>query len=295
MEEGTEGSQTGQAGSTAGVTSTATRSPAPLAVFELPDDPDVSIVIVTYGTGGIVLDALQTLAPTLRDAELSVEVVVVDNEHPKRGHHTADRISLATHGVRLIRADGNLGFGGGNDLGVASAAADTICLLNPDVMVSAGWLTSMVATLDGSPRSVVAPRLLKPNGTLDEAGQLIDPRGMTSPVLDRITRPDYTSAACWVMRRSSYDALDGFDDRYHPAYYEDVDFAFRHQAAGGAFLVNHDVEVVHRRGGSTDVSAPDLGPVNQVFRSIWQDELDRRAADRSDHQSAQRATPPPPT
>lgn len=256
-----------------------TASPTASAVFDPVDTPHVSIVIVTYGTGRIVLDALDALAASLRhEPDIDAEVIVVDNLHPDSGHLAAARIALATSGVRLVEPESNLGFGGGNDVGIHVARADTICLFNPDLIASDGWLSALLAMSRRHPDHIVAPRLVGPDGALDEAGQRVGPDGKTHPRRHDAERVDYASAACWVLRRSLYDDLGGFDAAYHPAYYEDVDFAFRVARVGGGTMVHPDVTLVHHRGSGSTHGRASLDRQLDVFRTRWSDEIARRNA-----------------
>ena len=44
---------------------------------------------------------------------IAAEVIVVDNDHPHRGHAAGNRVAISSRGVRLIQPTANLGFGGG--------------------------------------------------------------------------------------------------------------------------------------------------------------------------------------
>ncbi len=177
--------------------------------------PAFSVVIVTYGTGEIVVRCLRALLET---AEMPFEVIVVDNP-TTGGMPTAARLGLVTSGVRLITSDTNLGFGGGNELGVAHARGAELCLMNPDVVVSAGWLPPLLAAVEDPTVGIAAPLLLRPDGSLDEAGQTLDRHAITRPrratPAEPLTDVDFVSAACWVMHRRTHEVVGGFDAAYH--------------------------------------------------------------------------------
>ena len=262
---------------TTAIPSILTSSPIASARFSDVALPEVSIIIVTYGTGRIVIDALDALAAGISGTDGGVEVIVVDNPHPTLGHLASDRVLLSTSGIRVVRPASNLGFGGGNELGVTLARADTICLLNPDVIVADGWLSTLLTASRANPDHIVAPRLLAADGTLDEAGQRIDRHGKTHPIHDG-AEIDYASAACWVLRRSLFELVGGFDPAYHPAYYEDIDFAFRVARAGGGTIVHPDVSLVHHRGSGSTHDRASLERQLDVFRTRWADEIRRRTS-----------------
>ena len=246
--------------------------------------PTVSIVIVTYGTGPIVLDALDAVA---RHTTVRHEVIVVDNPTADGRTRTAESLA-GREEVRLIEAEENLGFSGGNNLGAREAFGDFVCFLNPDVIVSDGWLAPLLAALDDPIVGISAPVLVDPGGSLQEAGQLLYDDGCTAAVggpevtpgewAQAFTRDvDYASAACWVVRRDDFLALGGFDERYRPAYFEDVDYALRVEQAGQRTRLVASIPVVHHHGqGATVDVRPIAERSRDTFRSIWADRLTRQ-------------------
>jgi N-acetylglucosaminyl-diphospho-decaprenol L-rhamnosyltransferase len=82
----------------------------------------------------------------------------------------------------------------------------------------------------------------------------------------------WTSAICWMMNISLWDACCGFDEKIF-MYYEDVDFAWRANALGAIFLLDTRLKLTHLGGGSVET------PVKQalqhdnsqeyVFRKRW--------------------------
>ena len=256
-------------------------------------EPLVSIVVVTYGTGPIVLDALAAVAAHTAPP---YEVIVVDNP-PSDGPRTADMLRAATRGVILVTPPENLGFGGGNNLGVDTARGSTICVLNPDVIVGDGWLAPLTAALADPVVAVASPAFLDPDGTLQEAGQVVYDDGCTAAIggpelftgdpAQVFTRDvDYASAACWVLRRDEFLAIGGFDERYRPAYFEDVDYAMRVEQAGQRTRLVVDVPVVHEHGSAGSSEAVAIAERSRdTLRTTWERELAARPT-RPDDRSA---------
>ena len=271
-----------------------TDAPSPRVVIPGADgEPLVSIVVVTYGTGPVVLDALAAVAAHTAPP---YEVIVVDNP-PSDGPRTAEMLRAATCGVVLVTPSENLGFGGGNNLGVDTARGSTICLLNPDVIVGDGWLAQLTAALDDPVVAVAAPAFLDPDGTLQEAGQVVYDDGCTAAIggpelftgdpAQVFTRDvDYASAACWVLRRDEFLAIGGFDERYRPAYFEDVDYAMRVEQAGQRTRLVVDVPVVHEHGSAGSSEAVAIAERSRdTLRTTWHGELAARPP-RPDDRSA---------
>jgi len=239
--------------------------------------PTVSVVMVTYGTGPIAVDTIRAADDAARRSGLEVEILVIDNEHPERGHATGDRTVVAAADrptVRVVRAPGNLGFGGGSDVGADLARGDVIVFLNPDAFLSPEALTQLVEAAERHPDQIIAPVFASDRGGDDEFGRRIDGRGITTVVPASGELIDYASAACWAMHRSLHRRLGGFDPRYHPAYFEDVDLAFRAERAAAGTRVLADVRVVHVGGGSVD-DPTDASVQGAAFRERWPHRLSR--------------------
>src|SRR5690349_20640447 len=99
--------------------------------------PDLSVVIVSYNTAGLLRQCLDTLQSAAAVADLATEVIVVDNGS------TDDSVAMlrACHPeVALIECATNWGFAGANNLGLARAQAPAVLLLNSDAFVTAAAL-----------------------------------------------------------------------------------------------------------------------------------------------------------
>ena len=238
--------------------------------------PRVSIIVVTYGTGPVVLEMLDAVA---RHTSIAYEVIVVDCLPADPATRTT-RLLADRSDIRLLAVDDNLGFAGGNEYGVEHARGELLCFLNPDVIVGPGWLEPLVAALDDPAVGIAAPVFVNDDGSLQEAGQLIFADTFTAPIGDEVMPGDvtnvfsrdidYASAACWLVRRADHLALGGFDRHYHPAYFEDADYALRVEAIGKRSRLVADVPLVHRRGLGTGRRDATLGQNTHArFKQHW--------------------------
>lgn len=250
------------------------------AVVPHADAPAVSVLIVVYGGGALVIDAVESL---VEHTKQPFEVIVVDNN--SRDDSVA-RIRDGVSGLTLIEESTNLGFGGGCNRAAQAARAPMICMLNPDARVTAGWLEPLLALATDPRVGAVAPALLRGDGTLQEAGAMVDHWGYTGPVGTRgfgeeVPMPstrvvvDYASAACLLMRTNVFRDLHGFDPAYRLAYYEDVDLCFRLWERQLQVWAEPASQVVHLGGGTvTPVVSQALWHHNRsVFLHRWRDVL----------------------
>jgi GT2 family glycosyltransferase len=224
------------------------------------DDARVSVIIPTVSQAGHLEACLTSLAHARPACRVSTEVIVVLNGAAPDVRALAQ--SAVGPGVRVIDSAVNRGFGGGCRLGVRHSTAPAFVLLNDDVRVSDGWLDPLVDTLRDQPRAgAVAPRVLGSDGSIQEVGSIIWRDGTTRPFGRGLPsasvawrwrrRVDYASACALLVRREAWDHVGGFDDRYHPAYYEDVDFCLGLTAAGYEIWVDPRADVVHAESASS--------------------------------------------
>ena len=143
--------------------------------------------------------------------------------------------------------------------------------MNPDTIVPAGTVDSLVASLDASPDAAIAgPRIVDGTGRAELSfGSMISPlaelrqkvlvRGharrwpLVSGYVERIARRarevDWVSGACLLGRRTDAEAVELMDERFF-IYMEDVDFCAAVRARGRTVRFAPDAEVVHLRGQS---------------------------------------------
>jgi hypothetical protein len=123
----------------------------------------------------------------------------------------------------------------------------------------------LIDALNDPAVAIAAPVLLNNDGFIEEAGQVVFSDGGTlgmggslwpggrasycEVMFDRDV--DYASAACWVMRRSTFNELGGFSPDYYPAFFEDSDFAQRAQQAGYVTRLVTARPVVHYHEGAS--------------------------------------------
>ena len=192
------------------------------------DKPLVSVVMVLYGGWPLALRAIYEL---IENTDEPFELLLVDNASPDQ---TLAQVREEVTGAHLIVNETNRGFGVASNQGAEGARGRYLCFLNSDALVRPGWLAPLVETLE-SDRTIgaVVPMFLNEDGTIQEAGSVIDSAGHAHAVGSgadpsdfeyRFPREvDYGSAACLVVRRDVFTDVGGFDFRYAPMYFEDVD------------------------------------------------------------------------
>ena len=171
----------------------------------------VSVVVPTQGR----LDLLDRSLDALTRQDIAAgdyEIIIVDDAP---SHHTLQfvagwRARTLEHGPRLayVANDGAHGAAAARNRGWRSAAAPIIAFTDDDIVPSPGWLRHGLAGFDER-TDVLCGRIESPHR---EPGA---PEGA-----------EVVAANCFC-RRTVLDALDGFDERFHAGWREDMDLHFR--------------------------------------------------------------------
>lgn len=214
------------------------------------DQPVVSIVIPVYGQVKYTLECLASILMFSGDA--SYEVIVVDDGSPDETEELVGRIE----NLKFIRNPENLGFLRSCNRAAQEARGEYILLLNNDAQVTSGWLTALLQTFETFPDvGAVGPKVLFPDGRLQEAGAIILPNCTTQmigyeedatlPKFNYIRKVDYCSGVCLLVRSTEYRDLGGLSEEFAPAYCEDVDLCLRLKAKGLHTYYNPHATIVH--------------------------------------------------
>lgn len=225
---------------------------------------ELSAVIVTHNSAGVIGACLEAALATCS------EVIVVDNAS---SDDTVAR-ARAFAGVRVLAQSENLGFAGGVNEGVRRARSETILAMNPDVVLlhnpqplaaacqQRGYAAAagMLVGRDGLPQRGFSIRRLPTAASL-----IFEVLGLNrmlpgNPVnrrwrcldVDLFAAQDVEqpAGAFLAFRHSAWQALGGFDARFHPVWFEDVDFCRRLSLAGWRIRYVPDVRARHDGGDS---------------------------------------------
>ncbi len=228
--------------------------------------PHVCIVVLNWNDSDETLCCLQSL----RGLEYpSFEVVVVDNGS------TDDSVATIRDrhpGVTVLEAGSNLGFTGGNNLGLRWAldrGADYGLLLNNDTDLSAAFLTLIVDAAEGDPRiGIASPSILYYDqpGTIWSAGGRIDWRrgsaamiGLNEPDMGQFgCAPydvDFVTGCALLIKADVMRRLGLLDERFF-IYYEDTEWCVRARRAGYRTVVIPQARIWHKISSETREASP---------------------------------------
>ena len=216
----------------------------------------VSAVLVNFKGVDDTLQAIHHLGE-LDWPQDRLEIVVVENAS---GDDSAARLRAEAPHVKLVISATNEGFAGGCNRGVAASSGEYIALLNNDARPDTRWISAAVARFEESADiGAVASRVLDWEGeNVDYIGAAMTWYGMGykpltgEPVPSRPDVPGdvlFGTGSAMFIRRSVYDALEGFDERYF-MFFEDVDLGWRINLAGWRFVYEPASLAYHKHHAS---------------------------------------------
>jgi len=247
---------------------------------------DLTVLILSYNVRELLALALRTAQSAARG--LSVELLVVDNDSPDG---SADMVEQDFPDVRLVRSGGNLGFAGGNNLGMKVARGRYILLLNPDVLVHPRAFAVLIDYMNAHPEvGAAGGRVILGDGSIDHGAK----RGFPSPAAafyrmvglsylfprsPRFGRYNMTflddneeaeveglSGAFMCVRRAVIDQVGGLDEAFF-MYGEDLDWSYRITEAGWKLAYVPSAEIVHFKGESAR-TMPKLRQLYEFHRAM---------------------------
>jgi len=267
-------------------------------VLRSSDRPRASIVITAWRAAPLLITCLRSVADKVSD--IPYEVIVAFNAPSETLLADFERVVV---GARVVRSPVNLGFAVACNRAAALARGVYIVFLNDDTEVELGWLEALVRTADAIPGAgAVGSAMLTPEGKLAEAGSIVWRDGGITAVsasvlekldpLDGTRQVDYCSACSLLVRRSTWDAVGGFDEEYYPAYFEDVDLCFKIRRNGEGVFCEPSSRVRHNRGSSTSTFYQEfiLSRNARRFVQRWSAELSEQDAQRPDDVAALRSS-----
>ena len=207
---------------------------------------EVTVVIVSHNSRGHLA---QCLPAVLEQGIADLEVIVVDCASDD---DTISWVRGRYPDVHVLEAGDNLGYAGGNNLGIRNAQGRYVLVLNPDTVPLAGSMSEMLRVVRERPGALVMAKLVQPDGTVNTCGNDMHFTGIVTctglgddPASYRGVRQVFlASGAAVVASRALWTELGGFCESMF-MYGEDADLSLRARVLGCDVLCAADAVIEH--------------------------------------------------
>jgi len=222
------------------------------------NQPLVSLITVNYNTPEVTADLLRSLS--LLDYP-NWEIIVVDNASPQ---HSSAYLKKEFPFITHVSTPVNLGFAGGNNVGLQFAKGEYAFFINNDTEVTPTLVSTMVAYMQAHPECGVACPKIKyfhTPDTIQYAGAIgLHPLTSRSSDIGYLakdlgqfndTRPtDLPNGAAMMMPMALIKQVGDMSEMFF-LYYEELDWAARFKKAGYATHFVGTAEIYHKESVST--------------------------------------------
>jgi O-antigen biosynthesis protein len=203
--------------------------------FSAPEKPSISILLILHNKAEFTLDCLRSISLATHN---NYEIIIIDNASTDYTKVLLSKIK----GVKIFSNDQNLHFVKSVNQASQHSAGKNLLLLNNDACISPDSLMYAEETLAKNGVGAVGGRIVRLDGTLQEAGCVLlsnggcygygvgedpnDPRYLFE------RRTEFCSGTFLLTKRELFESLNGLDEDFAPAYYEEVDYCLRLRIAG---------------------------------------------------------------
>ncbi|MGO1584729.1 MAG: glycosyltransferase family 2 protein [Mesonia sp.] len=209
---------------------------------------DVSCIIINFNTTSYTLACLQSIID-LEESAINYELVVIDNASEAESYKELKQgiLQLNNDRIKLFRSKKNLGFGGGNMLGVQMASpCKYYAFINNDTLhLKKNTLKELMQFMESNPSiGISSPQMLDQDKnfrvTIDHFSSL-GREILRRPLLEKLfpkiylnrkkfyespTRVQYVQGSYMFTKASAFNHIGGFDDNMF-LYYEESDVSYR--------------------------------------------------------------------
>jgi len=222
---------------------------------------EVSIITINYNG----LEDTCALIETIPFNE-NMEVIVVDNASK---NHEADTIAQRYPQVKVIKSERNLGFAGGNNLGIQAAQGKYMFLINNDTIFKDFNIQALIGRLESSPAiGIVCPkiRFAWDNNPIQFAGYSRLSRvsvrnhsiGFSEEDHGQYETPHqtpYAHGAAMMIRREAINKVGLMHECYF-LYYEELDWSLMFTRAGYQIWYEPLCTIYHKESQATGQNSP---------------------------------------
>ena len=228
----------------------------------------LSVIILNYNVRYFLEQCVLSVQKALEG--IDGEIIVIDNNS---SDDSCEMMKSHFPNIKLIQNKENLGFPKGNNIGVAQAKGDYICILNPDTVVAEDTFHKVIVRHKAisSNTGIIGCKLIDGTGNFLPESK----RGIPTPFVaftkifglykisnlfgkyyaqhlseNQSGKVDILVGAFMFMKRELYNEVGGFDENCF-MYSDDIDLSYMVLQKRKSNYYYHETTVIHYKGEST--------------------------------------------
>ena len=228
----------------------------------------LSIIILNYNVRYFLELCVLSVQNAIQNSD--AEIIVIDNNSQD---DSCEMMKKRFPNIKLIENKENSGFPKGNNIGVAAAKGEYICILNPDTVVAEDTFSKVLAFAKKQKElGIVGVKLIDGTGNFLPESK----RGIPTPLVaftkimglykilpktfgeyyaqhlseNQTGKVDILVGAFMLMKRDLYLEIGGFDENCF-MYSDDIDLSYMALKKGKTNYYFHETSVIHYKGEST--------------------------------------------
>jgi GT2 family glycosyltransferase len=226
--------------------------------------PLVSVISLNWNTTDVTCDFLRSIVQHCTYKNL--EIIIVDN------CSTDDPTSVfkvVCEDVQVLRNHKNLGFSGGNNVGIKAAKGEFLFIVNNDTEFTPGLIENLLETFDQKPDAgIVCPKFhyFFKKGTIEYAGYnrvniftgrngMIGCKEQDEGQYEQIKETHYAHGGGMMVRRAVIETVGAMPEEFF-LYYEEFDWSEQIKRKGYKIYYQPKALIYHKESMTTGKSSP---------------------------------------
>lgn len=219
--------------------------------------PLISIITINYNNAEITADFLESVICLDYD---NVEVIVVDNASTE---DPSEKLKNVYPQVKLILSEKNLGFAGGNNLGIKEANGDYLFFVNNDTVLTKDIFKGLLEIFEKYPDAgIVSPKFhyYDSPGTIEYAGynkvnnftarnSMVGCKMHDDGQFDEIKTTNYAHGGAMMVPKKVVDEVGMMPELYF-LYYEEFDWCEQIKRKGYKVYYQYKSLIYHKESMS---------------------------------------------
>ena len=223
------------------------------------ESPLVSVIVLNYNAGELLLNCVDSIK---KSTYANLEILVVDNISSDESQR---KCKEKFPDIKLIQNEKNIGYCGGNNVGIKEAQGEFIVILNPDTIVEPNCIKELILAHEKFGDGLYQPKILSLNeeNIIQSTGNMLhvfgfgfarDKGNRITDKKEEVEKIGYASGTCLFTSRKVIEKV-GLLDEFLFLYHDDLDLGWRAAQIGINSYYVPDSKIFHVESYSLKWSA----------------------------------------